>query len=364
MSTNIIDVSVDYSKSKNLPIILVASRRQIESKEMGSGYVNNWSTEEFVNYVRSKNCNKVYIERDHGGPCQGNYEILNNLNVQESIAAAKRSFEVDIDSGIQIIHIDPTIPIGNEELTFDKILFRLFELYAHVMEYAAKKNKKIEIELGTEEQSGGYTDIKSFEEFLEKTNQFCIKNKFRHPLFVVIQTGAKVLESKNIGAFESENESEKNKLINNIRESADIAAKYQVCIKEHNADYLSYNNLLMRPNLGIRAANVAPELGFLETKGFLHLLEKYGDKADYDKFIQTVYESEKWRKWLLPQSEMSTLDRVLLAGHYCYSDPIIIDIKKRLEIDLLKKSIHLDECLKKIIQEAFDKYATAFGLLE
>ena len=92
----------------------------------------------------------------------------NTKNVSESLAVAKRSFEADIDSGFQIIHIDPTIPIGDEELTFDKVLSRLFELYAHAMEYADKKNKKIAIELGTEEQSGGYTDLDALEEFLEK----------------------------------------------------------------------------------------------------------------------------------------------------------------------------------------------------
>ena len=346
-----------------MPVILVASRRQIESREFGSGYVNNWSTEEFVQYIRSKKSNNIYIERDHGGPGQGNFEISKNLNLEQSLIVAKRSFEIDIDSGVQIIHIDPTIPIQNEVLTLDKVLSRLFELYAHVVEYAAKQNKKIAIELGTEEQSGSYTDLLFFAEFLEKINQFCIKNKFEHPMFVVIQTGAKVIESKNIGAFEIEKEIEKKKLIENIKNSVSIAAKFKIYIKEHNADYLSTENLKLRPSIGIKASNVAPEFGYLETKALLFLLNNFGNKTDYNRFIEIVNESGKWKKWLLPNSKFNELDKAWLAGHYCYSYPDIIEIKNRLKVDLLKKEIDLDEYLKKEIRLSFQNYAKAFGLL-
>ena len=45
MSQNCIDVVINISNTKKIPIQLIASRRQIECSQLGSGYVNNWSTE-------------------------------------------------------------------------------------------------------------------------------------------------------------------------------------------------------------------------------------------------------------------------------------------------------------------------------
>ena len=47
--------------------MLIASRRQIETKKLNHGYVNNWSTEKFSSYVQKKN-NNIILCRDHGGP--------------------------------------------------------------------------------------------------------------------------------------------------------------------------------------------------------------------------------------------------------------------------------------------------------
>lgn len=363
LSTNILDVAFEASTALRYPLILVASRRQIDAKEFGGGYVNNWDTETFAKYCQSAKKGSLYLERDHGGPWQGSFEVNRNLSVQESMTVAKKSFEVDIDSGIQIIHIDPTIPIQNENLNLSTILERLFELYGHVTEYAAQKNRKIAIEIGTEEQSGLLPDEASFDFFLSQVQQFCTKNKFPMPLFVVLQTGTKVLENKNIGVFETGNADLISKTIQQIQRSAAIADKYGVYIKEHNADYLSVDNLSLRPSLGIRASNVAPELGYLETQSLVHLLKKYSPGRDLDDFIAIVNESGKWQKWMAPNSKANEEDKALIAGHYCYTDPRIIEIKERLSHGAKMKGIELNFYLQKNIKKAFNKYLNAFGLI-
>ena len=67
MSKNIVDSIIDYVNDKNIKMILIPSRRQVE---YDGGYVNNWTTEELCSYVRNKT-NNIYIQRDHGGPGQG-----------------------------------------------------------------------------------------------------------------------------------------------------------------------------------------------------------------------------------------------------------------------------------------------------
>ena len=53
MSKNIVDASIELSDKKNIPIVLIASRRQVDSKDFGGGYVNGWSSREFFDYVKS-----------------------------------------------------------------------------------------------------------------------------------------------------------------------------------------------------------------------------------------------------------------------------------------------------------------------
>ena len=54
MSVEIID-SLDYfSKKFKKKIMLICSRNQIESDKLGSGYVNNFSTKQFSQYVKKK----------------------------------------------------------------------------------------------------------------------------------------------------------------------------------------------------------------------------------------------------------------------------------------------------------------------
>ena len=54
MSLNCVDSVIEISNHEKIPLMLIASRRQIDSKDFGGGYVNNWSTEEFSKYVFNK----------------------------------------------------------------------------------------------------------------------------------------------------------------------------------------------------------------------------------------------------------------------------------------------------------------------
>lgn len=363
LSCNLIDVSVEFANENKVPLVFVASRRQIECSELGGGYVNNWSTQQFVEYVQKKKSEYIFFERDHGGPWQGVYEVEKGLDVNESMKVAKKSYEVDIDSGFDILHIDPTIPINREVLKYETILSRLFELYGHISEYSASKNKKIFIELGTEEQNGSYTDLDKLEDFLNEVDKFAQKNKFTKPTFVVIQTGAKVVETRNIGMFERGTHHDRRHLIKNIKDSAAIADKYNLKIKEHNADYLSLDNLCLRPQIGIHAANIAPEFGHIETKSLIYLLSNFGNAYDYENYIEIVHASKKWEKWILPESNLKKSEKAILAGHYCSSDMRIEEIKNNLKKELKSKNIDMDIFIKKSLKSAIYKYAIAFGLL-
>ena len=67
ISKNVVDSIIKFSNDYNILINFIPSRRQID---VSTGYVNNWTTKEFYEYIKSKS-NLVKITRDHSGPNQG-----------------------------------------------------------------------------------------------------------------------------------------------------------------------------------------------------------------------------------------------------------------------------------------------------
>ena len=365
MSVNCIDSSIELSKEYNIPMMLIASRRQIDSDEMGGGYVNNWSTENFCQYIKENTkSGKIILARDHGGPWQNNFEQSSNMTLEEAMLSAKKSFEVDIDSGFSVLHIDPSIDIHNNTNT-DEIIDRACELYGHSWEYAKSKNKDIIFEIGTEEQSGSTNTAEELDYTLSKMLTFCEKNKMSKPFFVVIQTGTKVMELRNVGSLESSIRIE-NELPPEIQipMMIDICKKYGVYLKQHNTDYLSSETLKWHPKLGIHAANVAPEYGVTETLAFLEILETNKLHSLSEQFLNLSLNSKKWDKWMIDDTVASDRERSIIAGHYVFSTEQFKSIKKEASEVLLQKDINIDDFMKNRIKQSIVRYLKNFRLLK
>jgi tagatose-1,6-bisphosphate aldolase non-catalytic subunit AgaZ/GatZ len=365
MSVNCVDSVLELTNEYNVPIILIASRRQIDSEQFNGGYVNNWTTSEFANYVRNKDKVKnVILARDHGGPWQNNNEIEQKMNPDQAMRSAKDSFKSDIDAGFEILHIDPSIDI-NGPVPKDKLMDRLFELYEYCWDYAKKSNKEIAFEVGTEEQSGSTNTPDNLNETLHLIEKFCNKNKILFPSFVVIQTGTKVMEMRNIGSFDSPLRVE-NEIAAEIQvpKMIEICKNFNIFMKEHNTDYLSDQSLLWHPRLGIHAANVAPEFGVAETVAFLQILENNNLRSLALKFIELSHNSKKWQKWMLPNSTASVREKALISGHYIFSTPECIELRKEALFNLKKKGIDLNAHLCQQIKKSIFRYMYNFRLTE
>ncbi len=93
MSKNVIDATIELSDKYKVPIILIASRRQIDSSDFGGGYVENWDTEKFSNYVKKKSKTKnIILARDHGGPWQNNLEVKKKIEFKTGNGISKKIF--------------------------------------------------------------------------------------------------------------------------------------------------------------------------------------------------------------------------------------------------------------------------------
>jgi len=365
MSQNVIDSAIELSDEYMVPLILIASRRQIDSNFHGGGYVNNWSTEKFSKYVKKKSKKKfIMMARDHGGPWQNTNEIKDNLNLDKAIESAKRSFLCDIKNDFSFIHIDTSVDIYKKKIKADESLKRIFEFYEFCYKISKENNKEILFEIGTEEQSGSTNTFEELEYVLQKINEFTKKKNLPKLNFIVIQSGTKVMERRNIGSFETSVRIENEIPVEiQLLKMIEICNKNKVYMKEHNADYLTNESLSWHPRLGIHSANVAPEFGVCETVNIVENLKKNKMKDLLNEFIYLCVKSKKWEKWAINKNEITDLEKTLICGHYLFSNPEFLKIKKELSYFLKKKKIDLDKLLKSEIKKSIKRYMKNFRLI-
>jgi len=340
MSTNCINAVLNISDKYKIPVQLIASRRQIDSEYHGGGYVNNWSTEKFSNYVKKNTQQQlVFLSRDHSGPWQGYSEVEKNLDLKSSMESCKKSLEEDIDQGFKFLHLDPCIDI-HSEIDIDEILKRLFELYGHVYDYS-KGLKDIYIEVGTDLQSDKVSSIEETRYILDKVTNFS-KDELNHkPTFFVIQNGTKVLETENIGEYKDKVETNKS-FIKHINELSALINSYGLLSKAHNCDYLTLKTLKTIPRSGVNGANIAPEYGVAETKEIINLCRNNGLKDELNSFYSLSYESGKWEKWLKPESKLSMQQKAILSGHYVFSSEEFKELASKINFKLDKIGINFN----------------------
>ncbi len=361
MSSNCIDAAIELANGHDVPVMLIASRRQIDSVKFGGGYVNNWTTGQFAEYViDADKKGQVILSRDHGGPWQNELEVGEKMSLRRAMQSAKESFREDIDAGFQILHIDPSVDIfGKPDV--DQVLDRLYELYEFCWRYAHSLGREVVFEIGTEEQSGSVNALEELEYTLESMHRFCAKEKLPFPTFVVVQTGTRVLEMRNVGSFDSPVRVVDELPVEiQIPQMVEICKHYGVFIKEHNADYLSAESLQWHPRIGIHAANIAPEFGVAESRALVDLLRRESAGGCVDSFLQLAYDSGKWKKWMVPDSQASDTEKALIAGHYVFAHEEFIEIKRRAAEEL---GVDIDQFLKEKIKEVILQYLLNFRVI-
>ena len=166
-------------------------------------------------------------------------------------------------------------------------------------------------------------------------------------MFVVIQTGTLVKEMRNVGSFATAIRDDKSLPPEiHLPMMIGICDKFNVMMKEHNADYLSKDALKWHPRLGIQAINAAPEFGVIETKKILEVFRKYNLNKLSKRFLELSFKSKKWKKWLVKNSKISKKDKAIISGHYVFSTNEFKALKREANTVLKKKNINIDTLIK------------------
>lgn len=283
MSKNVIDCVIEHSRKH--PIGFIPSRRQID---FSGGYVNNWNTEIFSNYVKEKNPS-VLLCRDHGGAEQG----------QESDDGYE-SFGKDSEH-FDLIHIDP--------FRVSKDVLQAAEKTVEYIKFCYEKNPSVFYEVGTEEAIFKYQP-NELDNFLNNIKNNLSKEQFNQIKYAVVQsgTGLDLSTRTNTGEYSSKR----------LSKFIKVVKKYDLLSKEHNGDYLIDSfDVKIRYALGLDAINIAPEFGQIESKYYLDVCK--GTKLLEDLY-QICYNSGKWKKWVKDVSKVSKKQIIMISCHYVLSN--------------------------------------------
>ena len=316
MSIEVIDIISDFAHVNKKNIMLIASRNQIDKKDLGGGYVNNFSTKEYSKYIKTKKNKYLHLCRDHSGPLLKDQE--KQLSFNESLNRTKESLKEDILNDFKILHIDTSMCKNKYSVAENLISF--------CDSIASKYKKKIFYEFGTEEH-GTKVAIKKFK------NDAAFFSNIKNKMFLVGQTGSLIKEIYQVGEFDNE-------IVNSL---VKISKKYNLFIKEHNCDYLTNLQIKERKEAGVNAINVAPELGYLQTKTTIYLANKLKIKGNLVKYKNLVLKSKKWQKWIYSK-KINDSNKVYCAGHYHFSSR---EYQKLVEE--INSNINFKKYLKKVI---------------
>tara|TARA_R110001592_G_scaffold202747_1_gene452331 strand:- start:410 stop:1411 length:1002 start_codon:yes stop_codon:yes gene_type:complete len=302
MSKNIVDVLLELSH--DFPIGFIPSRRQVE---YDGGYVNAWTSEEFHAYVKNSNPN-VLVCRDHGGRLQGSMEDDGVLSLSK-----------DSEIGFDILHIDPWKKFTSLEEMIDET--------AAMIQKCLSINPKINFEIGTEQAIHHYTP-ETLEAFLTGL-RVKLGEMFNSIIYVVVQFGTAIVGTRNVGDF---NLARAKKMIR-------VVKQFNLLSKEHNGDYLTYEQLSLRFNLGLDAINIAPEFGVFETKCLIDSLSDNLEFKKLEKFYTLAKNSNKWQKWIpnLQSDENNRFQDYLISrvcGHYIFNQEEVVSWKRHSDLDI------------------------------
>ncbi len=310
VTKNVIDSVIEYANENSCEIGLIPSRRQIE---FDKGYVNNWSTQEFCEYVK-KNSKFVIIERDHAGPGQG----LFSDDGYDSLKEDCKHFD--------LIHIDPWKIYSSYEQGLEKT--------KEMIEFCYEINKNLQYEILTE-QSIRKFEIEEISSFISDLSATLDKNVFKKIKFLVIQSGTGLFANTQVGSYDGKR----------LKKMLLLAKNHGLLTKEHNGDYIDVEIIKEKFRLGLDAINIAPEFGLIETQVYLDNI----DDKSFDLFWELCYESQRWKKWVDEKfnPKIQRKELVQICGHYVFSDPEFKKISDRFD---LKENIKnkIKEKIKKL----------------
>jgi len=312
VSVDVINFAYRYSSSKGVPIIVMATPHQINEN---GGYVTNLPNfSRLCSMLRVQYpTSNIILARDHLKP--------KNL-CPDGLESLAQDISVLRGYGIQLIHLDFGDFIEMETELFKSLQFAVTWIRD------GSPNTLVEIST-TPDDAAEHAEILCHH--LGAISAF-------DPTFVVIPTGSQIQDGTQVGSFARQI----------VNRAARLAHELGMPVKEHNADFLSQDQIALRHGM-VDAFNIAPECGVAQTKLAVAMARKY--KLDYKPFLTEAYRSHKWAHWISLNNQDKKLCSIL-AGHYVFRSEQYLEL-----VEALEKVYPFAEQLEAQLFGIFDRYA-------
>lgn len=309
MSPDVVDICLEYSKVRDFPIMIIASRNQVDTN---SGY--SFTTTELVDFIKSNinyDPNRVLICRDHCGPYYG--DIDSKLSVDDALKNCINTIESDIQNGFDLIHVDISRVAKEKKYTI------AHQLINHIL----KLNPNMMLEFGSEDNLSVEENNNQIQYDVEFSRLYPAKIKF-----VVGRTGS-LTKHAQVGHFSVED---------NIK-LAEVIHKHGFLFKEHNADYLTEQDIVLRKQAGVDSLNIAPQLGAIHTKVLTALGKEF--ENEFNTFKKYVLEKEVWKKWITADVTDDET-KLIVSGHYFLNTDEAKQLVEKIDTAQFKTNLRSD----------------------
>jgi hypothetical protein len=327
-----LDVAREVAAETDRPVMVLASRRQVDCEHAGGGYVG-WTTPEWCS--RSNRVDgraRLILTRDHGGPYQHPQDSQRQAGPQAAMAFATHSLRCDIESGVELLHIDTSIGPGGVAEDAAVAVRRAVELVEASGAIASRTRSPVCFELGVEVQGESISDPAAFASEVGPLVADFRRVRGAPPAFVVAQTGTKVRGRRNTGVVQRRGGSAAQD--RQLRGLATVVRSFGSRLKAHNCDYLG-DRAARRLRSAGAWMNVSPELGVAQTLAVLRAARASRLDGALDTFCEAVIEAGYWRKWADgPEEAVPDREKVLLGGSYLFSAPAFTELRDRLDRSL------------------------------
>jgi len=372
-SLAVIKASLRSAKRNNAPIKFAATLNQVDV----SGGYTGFSPKEFVQTIRQEAeainyTGFIMIALDHGGPWLKDLHYREQWSYEDTLEAVKNSFEVAIEAGYDLIHVDPTIDITlkGRAIDIDVVADRTVDLIVHTEKFRRTNSfPRIAYEVGTEEVHGGLANMKVFTRFLNRLKVGLKENALEDvwPCFVVGKVGTD-LHTSTFDPIVA-------------KELTSVVSKFGSLIKGHYSDNVS--NPQDYPLSGMGAANVGPEFTEKEYDGLMELCaleDNFLKKGQVAKganlknvLWDEVIQSGRWKKWLTDSESSSDFyantsirqEWLVKTGcRYIWENPKVLAARIKLYNNIERNGVDPEEVVLCHIEKAMDKYFAKFNLID
>ena len=373
-SDAVLEAAVRVATVCRVPMLFAATLNQVDC----DGGYTGWTPEAFVTRLhvlaRDYGCTSpLYPCLDHGGPWLKDAHAEGGMSLEETMAEVRASLTACLRAGYALLHVDPTVdrslPSGQPP-DIESVVGRTVELISYAeSERWRMALPPVSYEVGTEEVHGGLADLTSFDRFLAGLRSGLEERGLSEawPCFVVGKVGTDL----HTTTFDADT----------ARRLYERVSPFGSLIKGHYTDWVS--NPEEYPASGMGGANVGPEFTSTELSALraLYTLEERSARARVrsrpSEFMpsleKAVFESGRWKKWLLPGEAWIPFDQldaarrewlVATGARYVWTNPQVLEARERLFENVRCSCPDPHSWVVEQIARSMERYVDAFNLRE